>query len=105
MNKCRKKKKKKDLAKNLGHGDFKATCVQLFRLKIQKDIKFKKKHGEKNSINTEKVQWNGNHKHCPHYLKIFKLITYAINCDETACITIETPNGSFSVFFFRALQY
>jgi hypothetical protein len=43
------KKKSEELAKKLGHDDFKATDGWLSRWKCRHDIKFKKSHGEKDS--------------------------------------------------------
>ncbi|KFM74085.1 Tigger transposable element-derived protein 4, partial [Stegodyphus mimosarum] len=44
--------KAEELAKNLGHDEFKATDGWLFRWKSRHDIKFKKAHGEKESAHS-----------------------------------------------------
>jgi hypothetical protein len=88
------KSKSEELAKSLGHNDFKATDGWLSRLKSRFGIKLKKTHGEKGSADAVSAeQWKSTklqdllQKCCAHDL---------YNADETGLFYHAKPDGSQS---------
>ncbi|XP_051784514.1 tigger transposable element-derived protein 6-like [Erpetoichthys calabaricus] len=86
------KAKAEDLAKKLGHDEFKATDGWLSRWKSRHEIKFKKAHGEKGSADADGVEkWKSSK--LPELLKQF-CADDIYNADETGLYYRATPDGS-----------
>lgn len=88
------KGKAEELAKKLGHDDFKATDGWLSRWKSRHEIKFKKAHGEKESADVGGAEeWKLTK--LPELLAKFSADDI-YNADETGLLYRATPNGSLS---------
>ncbi|CAK9828167.1 Tigger transposable element-derived protein 4 [Anthophora retusa] len=86
------KNKAEDLAKKLGHYDFKATDGWLSRWKCRNNIKLKKEHGEENSVDiVNAVEWQS--YRLPVLLQAFRADDI-YNVDETGLFYRATPDGS-----------
>lgn len=84
--------KAEELAKKLGHDDFKATDGWLSRWKSRHDIKFKKVHGEKESADSAGAEeWQSTK--LPQLLEKFHADDI-YNADETGLYCRATPDGS-----------
>lgn len=86
------KTKSEELAKKLGHINFKATDGWLSRWKTRHAIKFKKAHGEKDSADTTSAEGWKNTK-LPELLHKFSPDDI-YNADETGLLYRATPDGS-----------
>ncbi|XP_028677229.1 tigger transposable element-derived protein 4-like [Erpetoichthys calabaricus] len=86
--------KAEELAKKLGHNDFKATDGWLSRWKSRHDIKFKKAHGEKESADGAGAEkWKSTK--LPEIHEKFQADNI-YNADETGLYYRATPDGSLS---------
>lgn len=86
------KAKSEEIAKKLGHNDFKATDGWLSRWKARHNIKLKKIHGEKSSAdNVSSEQWRNTKM--PALLENF-CADDIYNVDETGLYYRATPDGS-----------
>ena len=93
--------KAEELAKKLGHDDFKATDGWLSRWKFRHDIKFKKAHGEKESADGAGAEdWKSTK--LPEIHEKFQADDI-YNADETGLYYRATPDGSLS-YSYAALS-
>lgn len=88
------KSKAENLAKKLGHDNFKATDGWLSRWKSRHEIKFKRAHGEKDSADGASAElWKSTK--LPVFLENFNADDI-YNADETGLYYRATPDGSLT---------
>lgn len=97
------KMKSEELAKKLGHNDFKATDGWLSRWKARHNIKFKKAHGEKGSADKVSAEQWKNTK-IKTYLENF-CPDDIYNADETGLYYRATPDGSLCYKYVALTGY
>jgi hypothetical protein len=93
------KSKSGELAKKVGHNDFKATDGWLSRWKCRFGMKFETAHGEKDSaVSAEQCKSTK----LPNFLQKF-CADDIYNADETGLFYCVTPEGSLS--YKHAMDY